>query len=100
MTRPSFEEIARLDHELLTAFTPPGADCPLCVWCYIRKGVTIHEIVPRSLAPDWWWHFGNRVPLCHEDHMLMHSDRKKYEATLRFRQEEALRRVRSWTDSD
>ena len=72
----------------------------MCVWCGVKRGATIHEIVPRSLAPDWWHHFGNRAPLCHEDHMLMHSNRKKYEATLRFRREQALERIRQWTDSD
>ena len=100
MTRPTDAELAVLDHQLLAAFTPPGAAGPLCVWCGLKPGVTIHEIVPRSLAPDWWWHFSNRAPLCHPDHMLMHSDRKKYEATLRFRREQALERIRQWVESD
>jgi 5-methylcytosine-specific restriction endonuclease McrA len=33
---------------------------------------TIHEIVPRSLRPNDWWHDDNMIPLCGDCHDLVH----------------------------
>lgn len=43
-----------------------------CVRCR-KSAKTVHEIVPRSLAPKTWMKLSNRVPLCDECHEWAHS---------------------------
>lgn len=51
------------DAELKRMFTTPDG-LVVCGVCFVRPFVTIHEIVPRSLAPDRKLDNDNRVPIC------------------------------------
>lgn len=51
------------DAELKRMFTTPDG-LVVCGVCFVRPFVTIHEIVPRSLAPDRKLDNDNRVTIC------------------------------------
>lgn len=44
----------------------------LCVVC-LNPADTVHEIVPKSLAPKTWRDLENRVTLCREHHWEVHN---------------------------
>jgi len=48
-----------------------------CVLCHASFGVTVHEIIPRSLAPKTWMEVENRVPLCSVCHEKIHNMSKR-----------------------
>lgn len=48
-----------------------------CVLCDTSFGVTVHEIVPKSLAPTTWSNVDNRVPLCAKHHEYVHTLSKR-----------------------
>ena len=48
-----------------------------CVICHATFGVTVHEIIPRSLAPKTWHEVENRVPLCSVCHEKIHTMSKR-----------------------
>lgn len=43
-----------------------------CIACKAEDAVTLHELVPKSLAPKTWDRPENRVPLCHLCHDSAH----------------------------
>jgi 5-methylcytosine-specific restriction endonuclease McrA len=51
-----------------------------CVRCG-NKATSVHELIPRSLAPNNWNTFDNRVPLCNECHSWA-EERTAYTATI------------------
>lgn len=48
-----------------------------CILCHSSWGVTVHEIVPRSLAPKTWMEVPNRVTLCAVCHEKVHNMSKR-----------------------
>ena len=48
-----------------------------CILCHSSWGVTVHEIIPRSLAPKTWMEVANRVPLCSVCHEKVHNMNKR-----------------------
>lgn len=49
-----------------------------------HKAVTLHEIIPKSLAPKTWMNPENRIPLCASCHRRVHDEGSvKYRQTLR-----------------
>jgi len=49
-----------------------------------HKAVTLHEIVPKSLAPKTWREPTNRIPLCAMCHRKVHDEGSvKYRDKLR-----------------
>ena len=44
-----------------------------CLDCLVNDAVTLHELVPKSLAPKTWNTPENRVPLCNDCHRKAHS---------------------------
>lgn len=44
-----------------------------CIIC-LGQGHDVHEIVPRSLAPQTWMAPENRVVLCREHHTQVHNE--------------------------
>jgi len=62
-----------------------------CLWCMILDAVTLHELIPKSLAPKTWDRPENRVPLCAGCHVKAHDKGTKFSRTiLRQRREEFL----------
>jgi len=54
-----------------------------CALVKAHKAVTLHEIVPKSLAPKTWKDPKNRIPLCAECHRKVHDEGSaKYRTTL------------------
>ena len=45
-----------------------------CALNKAHKAVTLHEIVPKSLAPKTWKDPMNRIPLCAECHRKVHDE--------------------------
>ena len=43
-----------------------------CIACWIRDADTLHELIPKSLAPKTWKQPENRVPLCNKCHTEAH----------------------------
>lgn len=43
-----------------------------CLDCLVKDAVTLHELVPKSLAPKTWREPENRVPLCNSCHQKAH----------------------------
>ena len=43
-----------------------------CILCGASFGVTVHELVPKSLAPKTWMKVSNRVTLCAVHHEYVH----------------------------
>lgn len=54
-------------------YTPKGAEGPPCILCW-GPAVTLHEIVPKSLYPEWESDPENSVPLCAACHELVQAD--------------------------
>ena len=48
-----------------------GDTSPPCLNCW-APAMCLHEIVPRSLYPEWWKDVLNSVPLCDKCHKLCH----------------------------
>ena len=48
-----------------------------CILCRATFGVTVHELIPRSLAPKSWKRIDNRVCLCASCHTKIHNMSKK-----------------------
>ena len=48
-----------------------------CILCRATFGVTVHELIPRSLAPKSWKRIDNRVCLCNDCHTKIHNMSKK-----------------------
>ena len=68
----SDNELEHLKKLLLRGDRPPdeaiwAAYEDLCVHCG-GPAQAIHELIPRSLAPEGWNYFLNRVTLCLADH--------------------------------
>lgn len=43
-----------------------------CLYCLTNDAVTLHELIPKSLAPKTWMKPENRVPLCAKCHSWAH----------------------------
>ena len=43
-----------------------------CIACWQRDAVTLHELIPKSLAPNTWNTKDNKVPLCNICHTKAH----------------------------
>jgi len=58
-----------------------------CLHCYPnRDAVTLHELVPKSLAPKTWDRPDNKVPLCVGCHEWAHKKGTKSSRTILERQ--------------
>lgn len=58
-----------------------------------HKAVTLHEIIPKSLAPKTWMLPENRIPLCNSCHRMVHD-----EGSVKYRQK--LRKIRLEKESE
>jgi len=52
-----------------------------CIVCR-QPGGEVHEIVPKSLAPETWNTVGNKVLLCRQHHEWAHSRGTKHSAPI------------------
>ena len=48
-----------------------------CILCRASFGTTVHELIPRSLAPKSWKKIENRVVLCAVCHTKVHNMSRK-----------------------
>ena len=67
MLPPNFDP-SLWDSEELEIWRSQGYRCVVCS----KWADTIHEIVPKSIAPKTWMVLENRVPLCNQCHELAH----------------------------
>ena len=44
-----------------------------CLICGVSFGTTVHELVPKSLAPKTWKAISNRIVLCQKHHEYVHN---------------------------
>ena len=61
------ERIVEFQELVWALYTPTGVDKPPCLRCH-KPGVTLHEIIPRSIDRMWYTKPWNSVVLCNECH--------------------------------
>ena len=65
------EAILEFQKETWAFWTPVGMEDPPCLLCW-GVAVCLHEIVPRSLYPEWYEDTMNSIPVCDFCHQSCH----------------------------
>ena len=84
--------------QMWSFWTPIGAEVPPCIKCY-KEAVTLHEIRPRSLYPDWMDDPYNSVPICARCHNWAESNHNVTAILLTSLCVERLHAVADWKGS-
>ena len=81
-------------------WTPLGAEAPPCLQKCGRLAVTLHEIDPRSINPEWLDQPFNSVPLCATCHDEAQLDPTSSGIALRALAIERAHAVSDWKGKD
>jgi len=81
--------------EMWRFWTPLGAEVPPCIRCW-KEAVTLHEIKPRSLYPEWMEDSFNSVPVCHTCHEWAEADIRASGIKISALRNERLHQIASW----
>ena len=68
---------------------------PPCIRCQ-APAVTLHEIIPRSLYPEWYTDVFNSVPICQKCHAWAHLNGEASRAKLREMAVKRLQMIGMW----
>ncbi len=68
---------------------------PPCIRCE-APAVTLHEIIPRSLYPEWYTDVFNSVPICQKCHTWAHLNGEASRAKLREKAVKRLQMIGAW----